>query len=307
MPVKRIASLLPSATEIVCALGCGVQLVARSHECDYPALAREAPICTRPRINPAASGTEIDKAVKDAAANGLPLFEIDTDLLIRARPDLILTQAQCEVCAVSETEIRSLVASWDPPRPEVLTLNATRFAHLWDDMRRVATAIGLPDDGKAAISDLKHRCVSAIEKAAVSPGNPSVLALEWMDPLMAGGNWIPDMIEMLGGNSLIAKAGEHSDWITLDEIAAANPDVIVLLPCGFNLSRTIAEAAALEKLPGWNQLDAVKNKRVFATDGSSFFNRPGPRLVDSLEILGEIFYPGMIEFGHESAHWQSLY
>ncbi|MBL6766302.1 MAG: ABC transporter substrate-binding protein, partial [Verrucomicrobiae bacterium] len=123
----------------------------------------------------------------------------------------------------------------------------------------------------------------------------------------AGGNWIPDMIEMLGGNSLIAKAGEHSDWITLDEIAAANPDVIVLLPCGFNLSRTITEAAALEKLPGWNQLDAVKNKRVYATDGSSFFNRPGPRLVDSLEILGEIFYPGMIEFGRESAHWQSLY
>lgn len=307
MPATRIASLLPSATEIVYALGCGNQLVARSHECDYPATALDAPACTRPRLDAQAPSAKIDEAVKDAAAKGLSLFEIDEEILWEARPDLIITQAHCDVCAVSEKDIAARVESWPGPPPEILTLNPSRFAHLWDDMKRIAAALGLPDDGKQAISDYKMRCVNVIERAALASRKPSVLTLEWLDPLMAGGNWIPDMIEMAGGKNLLAEVGKHSDWIGIDDIAAANPDVIVLIPCGFDLARTLREAALLEQLPGWNKLKAVKKKRVYATDGNAFFNRPGPRLVDSLEIFGEMFYPGMIEFGHERVHWKSVY
>lgn len=307
MSAKRIASLLPSATEIVCALGCGNQLVARSHECDYPATARDAPVCTQARIDVEKSSAGIDQAVKTAAAAGQPLFGIDSQTLRDARPDLILTQAHCEVCAVSSEDLTDIIRSWPGPAPEVVSLSPTRFAHLWDDMKRVAAAIGLPDDGKEPISEYKLRCVNVIERAALPTRKPSVLALEWLDPLMAGGNWIPDMIEMTGAVNLIAKAGEHSGWITMEQITAADPDVIVLLPCGFDLARTLKEAELLEQLPGWRQLKAVKKKRVYATDGSSFFNRPGPRLVDSLEILGEMFYPGMIEFGHERVHWKPVY
>lgn len=306
MPAKRIASLLPSATEIVCALGCGGQLVAQSHECDYPATARNAPVCTRPRIDPTQSGAKIDQAVKAATAAGEPLFEIDEALLREARPDLILTQGQCAVCAVDAEQIAGMVASWPSP-PEILTLRPARFAHLWDDMKRVAAALGLPDDGKDQIADYKQRCVNVIERAALPTRKPSVLTLEWLDPLMSGGNWIPDMVEMAGGENLLSKTGEHSGWIKMEDVAAANPDVIVLLPCGFNLERTLDEALALESLPGWNKLNAVRKKRVYAADGNSFFNRPGPRLVNSLEILGEMFYPGMIEFGHERTHWKSIY
>ena len=306
MPATRIASLLPSATEIVCALGCGNQLVARSHECDYPATALDAPACTRTRIDVEQPGAAIDQAVKQATAEGRGLFEIDADVLREARPDLILTQAHCDVCAVSEKELAGILNAWPGPKPEVITLNPTRFAHLWEDMKRVAAALGLPDDGKDTISDYKLRCVNVIERAALPTRKPSVLTLEWLDPLMSGGNWIPDMVEMAGAENLLSTAGKHSGWIDMDQIVEANPDVIVLLPCGFDLERTLKEAEQLEQLPGWSKLKAVKKRRVYATDGNAFFNRPGPRLVDSLEIFGEIFYPGMIEFGHERVHWKAL-
>jgi iron complex transport system substrate-binding protein len=306
MSATRIASLLPSATEIVCALGCGTQLVARSHECDHPASATDAPVCTRTRINPTRSSLAIDQAVKETAAAGQPLFEIDASALTRSRPDLILTQGQCSVCAVSEEDIDRVIDSWPKP-PDIISLRPTRFAHLWDDMKRVAAALDLPDDGKAIIAEYKQRCVNVIERAALPIRKPSVLTLEWLDPLMSGGNWIPDMVEMAGGENVLTRAGEHSDWIEMDAIVAADPDIIVLLPCGFDLQRTLDEAKTLEAKPGWKDLKAVRKRRVYATDGHAFFNRPGPRLVDSLEILGEIFYPGMIEHGHERVHWRSLY
>lgn len=307
MPSRRIASLLPAATEIVCALGFADRLVARSHECDYPASAQDAPVVTRPRIDPDASSRQIDEAVKQAAGDSSALFEIDAPKLRSLKPDVIITQAHCEVCAVSEKDLSALMEDWDEPRPEIVSLAPVRFPQLWEDIQAVAEAIGARSQCGELLRELKLKCVEVIERAAVATRKPRVLCLEWLDPLMAGGNWIPDMVGMAGGENLLSESGKHSGWISLDEIAAADPQVIVLMPCGFDLSRTLAEVPTLEKMPGWNRLKAVKKKRVYATDGSAFFNRPGPRLVDSLQILGEIFYPGMIEYGHENTHWRKVY
>lgn len=307
MAVPRIASLLPSATEIVCALGCADYLVARSHECDYPASTQEVEVCTKSRIEVAGSSREIDEQVKKFSAESLSLFEIDTEKLRSLKPTHILTQAQCDVCAVSEKEIITAFGEWPGEAPRIVSLSPTRFPHLWDNISEVADALGVPFDGKQMLTELKQKCVDVIERAALATRKPKVLCLEWLDPLMGAGNWIPDMVGMAGGENLISESGKHSGWITIDDVVAANPDIIVLMPCGFDLQRTLEEVKLLEQQPQWKKLKAVKKRRVFATDGSAFFNRPGPRLVDSLQILGEIFYPGMIVFGHEMKHWKPVY
>ena len=307
MPGRRLASLLPSATEIVCAVGCEERLVCRSHECDYPASVLDVPVVTKAKVNVDGSSREIDEAVKKLSAESLSIFDLDFAKLQELEPDIILTQAQCDVCAVSENELKQVLRDWEGKKPEVISLQPKRFPDLWDDIRRVSDVIGVGDRGRLLLKELKQRCVEVIEKAAVAKRKPGVLCLEWLDPLMAGGNWIPDMVGMAGGDNRISESGKHSGWITMEQIVSENPDVIVLLPCGFDLERTLEAAKQLEALEGWNKLKAVKRKRVYAVDGSAFFNRPGPRLVDSLQILGEIFYLGMIEFGHENKHWRSVY
>lgn len=292
---------------MVCALGFADQLVARSHECDFPASAQDAAVVTRPKIDPTASSGEIDQQVKHLAGDSLSLFDVDLEKLRKLKPDVILTQAHCEVCAVSEKDLSELLGDWEGPKPEVVSLSPVRFPQLWEDIKTVADTIGARTQGKELLGDLKLKCVELIERAAVATRKPKVLCLEWLDPLMAGGNWIPDMVGMAGGENVLSESGQHSGWITMDDIAAANPHVIVLMPCGFDLERTRSEVKTLEAMPGWNKLKAVKKKKVYATDGSAFFNRPGPRLVDSLQILGEIFYPGVIEYGHENKHWQRVY
>lgn len=307
MPGRRIASLLPSATEIVCAVGGADRLVCRSHECDHPASAVDVPIITKARIDVAGGSREIDDAVKKLSADSLSIFEVDLPRLQELEPDIIITQAQCDVCAVSEKDLKDAIRDWEGTKPEIISLAPKRFPDIWDDIRRVSDEIGVGDRGRLLLKELKQRCVGVIEKAAVATRKPGVLCLEWLDPLMAGGNWIPDMVGMAGGDNRLSEGGKHSGWIEMEQVAAENPDVIILMPCGFDLERTLKEAEQLKALEGWNKLKAVKRKRVYAVDGSAFFNRPGPRLVDSLEILGEIFYTGMIEFGHENRHWRSVY
>jgi len=307
MAGPRIASLLPSATEIVCALGCAEYLVARSHECDYPASVQGVEVCTKSRIDGGAPSREIDEQVKKFSADSLSLFEIDAARLRELKPTHFFTQAQCDVCAVSESEVADIFGAEHGDAPKIVSLSPTRFPHLWENITEVADALGVSFDGKQLLKDLKMKCVEVIERAAVATRKPKVLCLEWLDPLMGAGNWIPDMVGMAGGENLVSESGKHSGWITIDDIAAANPDVIVLMPCGFDLPRTLEEVKMLEQHPQWKKLKAVKKRRVFATDGSAFFNRPGPRLVDSLQILGEMFYPGMIVFGHEMKHWKPVY
>ncbi len=307
MPGRRIASFLPSATEMVCAVGCAERLVCRSHECDYPSTVADVPVVTRPRIDADGNSRAIDNEVKDLAAKSQSIFEIDWDKLKEVEPDIILTQAQCDVCAVSEDELKAAIRDWDGNKPEIVSMSPIRFPDVWEDIRHVADVIGVGDRGAKLVKELKQRCVSVIEKAAVATRKPKVLCLEWLDPLMAGGNWIPDMVGMSGGENVISESGKHSGWIEMDHVTVENPDVIVLLPCGFDLERTVEESRQLEQLEGWLSLKAVKRKRVYAVDGNAFFNRPGPRLVDSLEILGEMLYTGLIEYGHEGRHWRSIY
>ena len=207
---------------------------------------------------------------------------------------------------MSEDELKAAIQDWDGNKPEIVSMSPIQFPDVWEDIRHVADVIGVGDHGAKLVKELKQRCVSVIEKAAVATRKPKVLCLEWLDPLMAGGNWIPDMVGMSGGENVISESGKHSGWIEMDHVTVENPDVIVLLPCGFDLERTVEESRQLEQL-SWLSLKAVKRKRVYAVDGNAFFNRPGPRLVDSLEILGEMLYTSLIEYGHEGRHWRSIY
>jgi iron complex transport system substrate-binding protein len=306
LKAKRIVSLLPSATEIVCALGGEELLVGRSHECDFPPSISGLPVCTKARINSAGSSAEIDREVKSRLRDALSLYEIDTALLRELRPDLILTQAQCEVCAVSLPEVEQAAAGWLGHTPEIISLSPKRFADLWPDLQRVARAIGIRNDGRDLIASLKGRCADVIERALPIQPRPRVACIEWIEPLMAAGNWIPDLVELAGGTNLFGKSGEHSPWLEWEAVRQANPNVIVLLCCGFGIERTRKELHALASRPGWSDLRAVQNNRVFLTDGNQYFNRPGPRLVDSLEILAELFHPQKFPAQYEKSGWQRL-
>ncbi len=287
----RIVSLLPAATEMVCALGAGNRLVGRSHECDFPEEVARVPAITSARVDSGQPSAAIEAAVQAQRTVGQSLYQVDAAKLRELRPDLIITQAQCDVCAVSPADVELALADWPGPRPEVLTLAPTRLADLWTDLRRLGMALGLPDEGRAAIAPFKARVVAIIEKVALLPKHPGVACLEWLDPLMGAGNWIPELVALAGGHPLLGEAGKHSDWITWENLVLQNPTVIVALPCGFDLARTRRELAPLATRPEWPTLRAVKTRRVYIADGNAYFNRPGPRLVDSLELLAELLHP----------------
>jgi iron complex transport system substrate-binding protein len=302
----RIVSLLPSATEIVCALGAQKQLVGRSHECDFPEAIRSLPVCTKAKISPEGTSAQIDREVKTRLADALALYEVDTELLRRLEPDVILTQAQCEVCAVSLEEVeRALVGRLEKPA-KIVSLSPQTLNDVWASFLTVAEALGIPDQGKATVKTLKTRAVDIIEKTCVMTRRPSVGCIEWIEPLMAAGNWVPELVELAGGKNLFGEAGKHSPWLEWKQFCARDPEVIVVMPCGFDVERTRQEVAALTKLPEWSKLQAVKQQRVYLTDGNQYFNRPGPRLVDSLEILAEIIHPDTFTARHKGKGWQPL-
>lgn len=303
MKRPRIVSLLPSATEIVCVLGCGHQLVGRSHECDFPEEVRRLPVCTGAKIDATAGSGAIDREVKGLLEQSLSLYRVDIARLKELRPDFILTQAQCEVCAVNLPEVERALAGWTAARPQLLSLSPQRLADVWEDMRRVAQALGVADGGRDVLRGLKTRCVDVIEKACGAGRRPTVACIEWIDPLMAAGNWVPELVELAGGANLFGEAGRHSPWMSWEQLVEADPEVIVVMPCGFDLPRTRLELAGLSRKPEWPGLRAVKTGRVFPTDGSQFFNRPGPRLVDSLEILAELFHPEIFAPKHAGDGW----
>ncbi len=306
MNYQRIVSLLPSATEIVCALGAGSRLVGRSHECDFPVEMTSLPVCTETALSVAATSREIDAQIKHHRSSALALFRINTRLLQELKPDLILTQAQCDVCALSQADVAQALGGWMSPVPQVLSLTPHRMADVWEDIRRVAVALEIAESGKPLLRTLKNRCVDVIQKACLL-SRPTVACLEWLAPLMGAGNWIPELVELAGGKNLLGQAGQHTGSLDWAELRRANPDVIVALPCGFDLARTRKEWSAMRAgNPGWAELKAVQTGRVYACDGSGFFNRPGPRLVESLEIMAELLHPAKYRFGQEGRGWQKL-
>lgn len=300
----RVISLLPAATEMVCLLEAGERLVARSHECDFPESIRRLPSVTSSNVDASASSAAIDQEVHAALEQGRPLFRLDAARIRELNPDLILTQAQCAVCAVSALELDAILKGWNGPPPPVLSLSPSRLPDLWTDLRRVGAALGLPDDGRFAIAPLKTRLVNVIQQVSMVERRPRVACLEWLDPLMGGGNWIPELVELAGGTPVAGHAGTHSQWLDWAALAAADPEVIVALPCGFDLQRTRAEVARLRARPEWTRLNAVKSGHVFLADGNAYFNRPGPRLVDSVEILAEILHPELFpKPRHRESGW----
>ncbi len=297
MRKKRVVSLfLPAATEMVCALGAAGQLVGRSHECDYPPEALALPACTASNIDPQAGSAEIERQVKNLQAQAAPLYRIDAAKLNELRPDIILTQGQCDVCAVSLAEVEAIVAKWPGTRPQIVSLSPARLADIWEDIRRVGVALELGEPGREVLRALKIRVVDIIEKTCVLNQKPKVACLEWIEPLMAAGNWVPELVELAGALNAGGQPGKHSGWLKWEALAQLDPEVIIAMPCGFSLERTRAEMAALNRHPDWPKLRAVKNRRVFVADGNQFFNRPGPRIVESLEMLTEMIHPERVQF-----------
>ncbi len=301
----RIASLLPSSTEIVCALGFQESLVARSHECDFPPAVKQLPAVTAPKFNPDGRSYQINERVKAILQEATSVYRIDADQLKALAPDVIVTQAQCEVCAVSLAEVERVACEWLDMPAQIVALEPNALADVFQDIQRVAEALNVPERGHALVAALRQRMADIADQASALP-KPTVATIEWIDPLMAAGNWMPELVELAGGRNLLGRAGEHSPWLTWDELAAADPDVIVILPCGYDIPTTERELPALTQHPRWQTLRAVRAGRVYLTDGNQYFNRPGPRLVESLEILAEILHPRRFNFGHQGSGWRIL-
>ncbi len=302
-PGNRIVSLIASSTEIVCALGLEAQLVGRSHECDYPPSVTHLPICTRPKFNTEGSSYEIDQRVKAVLEQALSVYVVDAEALRRLQPSHIITQTQCEVCAVSLKDVKQAVDELTGCRPAIVSLEPNALADVWADIQRVADALAVPERGQRLVQELGGRMARIAETAQKAAARPRVACIEWIEPLMASGNWMPELVEMAAGISLFGEAGKHSPWLTWEEIRAKDPDVILVLPCGFDIPRTRGDLPALTRQPGWPDLKAVRKQRVYLLDGNQYFNRPGPRLVESLEILAEILHPDLFHFGHECTGW----
>ncbi len=287
---RRVVSLLPSATEMVCAVGARERLVGVSHECDWPAGVESLPVLTRPRkALPKASGA-IDRAVREMLADSLAVYEVDLERLRGVAPDVVVTQDLCDVCAVALDDVRAALRELAREDVEIVSLKPLRLADVWDDVRRVGTALGERERGEQVARSLEQRCAD-IARRARNGARPAVLTIEWLDPVMIGGTWMPELVELAGGKALVTEPGQHAPTLTREELAALEPDMVLIKPCGFDLERTAAELALLERNLPWDSWKAVREGRVFAADGNAYFNRPGPRLVESLEILALCLQP----------------
>ncbi len=304
--MPRVVSLIASATEMVCALGFEADLVGRSHECDYPESVKRLPVCTAPKFDVTGGSLDIDRRVKELLQEATSVYRVDAELLRHLRPDVIVTQAQCEVCAVSLRDVEAAVCGWLGAGVRVVSLQPNALADVWTDLRAVAAALGVPERGEALVGEYLRRIDTIADRARDLPARPTVACVEWVEPLMAAGNWVPELVALAGGVDLFGSAGKHAPWMTWQQLRERDPDVIVALPCGFDLERTRTEMMALTRLPEWPALRAVRADRVIVTDGNQFFNRPGPRLVESLEILAEVLHPETFHFGHEGTGWRRL-
>ena len=297
----RIISLLPSATEIVAALGLTDYLVGRSHECDYPPEVEQLPVCTAARLNAEKPSGEIDADVLALAEAALSIYQIKTDVIEELQPTHIVTQDQCDVCAVSFGDVEKAVKQLVHSKPQVISLHPNVLPDVWSDMELVGKTLGV--DPQAILTQLQSR-IDACEQKTQASNHPTVAALEWTDPLMSAGNWIPELIRIAGGKPLFGEVGARSPYLNWENLVAADPEYIIVMPCGFDLERTRQESQVLTQRSGWSDLQAVKNDKVLITDGNAYFNRPGPRLVDSLEILAEILHPELFQFDYQGTGWK---
>jgi iron complex transport system substrate-binding protein len=306
LPPLKIVSLIPSATEIAALLGLTNCLVGRSHECDYPLEVKTRPVCTAPKFNPEGTSAEIHDRVTNLLQSALSVYAVKTDVLEQLQPTHILTQAQCEVCAVSLGDVEQAVATLTNSQPQIISLQPNTLAEVWADIQRVGEVLGVAwEEPIAALKQRVATCAETTKNLSLSD-RPTVACIEWVEPLMAAGNWIPELVELAGGTSLFGTVGQHSPWLKWEALRDSDPDVIIFMPCGFDLDRTRQDALKLAQHPEWKTLKAVKSGRIYITDGNQYFNRPGPRLVDSLEILAEILHPQRFNFGYFQTAWNQI-
>jgi iron complex transport system substrate-binding protein len=284
----RIISLVPNGTEILFAVGAGDLVVGVSHECDFPPEARTRPILTGSALTPGMSAAEVDQAVSAQVGSGLSLYTLDEARIAELAPDLIVTQELCPVCAVSTSQVDGAVRPL-PRCPDLLSLDPRTLADVFADIRQVGTATGRSAEAEALLRDLQAR-LDAVQARVAGRPRPRVVALEWLDPPFAGGHWVPEMIERAGGVDAFAQAGDHSRRLTWDEVRAADPDHLVVMPCGYDEAGAREQMGLMAERPDWRELRAVREGRVHPVDANGCFSRPGPRLVDGIERLAAIFH-----------------
>jgi iron complex transport system substrate-binding protein len=300
---KRIISLLAAGTEIVCGLGLEDQLVGRSHECDYPKSILHLPVCSSATLDPQASSLEIDKQVKGILTDALSFYQIDRALIKTLKPNVIITQTQCEVCAVSLSDVEKALENLLDEPVEIISLEPDNLNAIFNDIKTVSEILGVPERG-ADLTDRMHERMDLIKhKLKFITQKPTVACIEWIEPLMIAGNWMPEMVEIAGGESVLAQSGKHSPAINWMDLVQADPEIIIVMPCGFSIERTLKEMDTLLQQSYFRDLQAVKNNQLFIADGNQYFNRSGPRIADSVEILAEIINPKQFIFGYEGEAW----
>jgi iron complex transport system substrate-binding protein len=303
--LMQICSLLPSATEILYALGLGDSVVGVTHECDFPPEAAKKPALIRPRVDPHAQPAEIDRQVNELVARGEGIYAVDAELLASLAPDLIVTQDLCHVCTASPDDLAAALARL-PKQPKVLTLTPHTLADVRDDICRVGASTVTSRDAEALAVQLAARVATTDAIARSAATRPRVLCLEWLDPFYIGGHWVPEIVEKAGGEDVLGRAGKPSFRATAEEIAQTRVEIIVVMPCGYNTARTVAEFNSMRLPKIWSELPAVRERRIFAVDANSYFSRPGPRLATGVEIFAHIFHPELFPSNFPAGAFQQL-
>ncbi len=290
----RIVSLLPSATELVCALGLREQLVGVSHECDFPPGVERLPRVTSTRIAHGADSLSIDRQVREELATASALYQVDGALLATLDPDLLVTQALCDVCAVSASDVEALARGL-PRAARIFNLQPACLHDILDNVTALGAAAGVPERAALVRTQMEERIARVKTRSAAIPGaqRPRVVMLEWLDPLFDAGHWNPELVELAGGVPVLGRTGQPSTTIEWSALRAAAPDLIFVACCGFNLARSVEDIARLRPHAQWNALAAVQAGQVWVADGNAYFNRPGPRIVDSLELLAHVLHPAL--------------
>jgi len=303
--LAKIVTLIPSATEIVAFLGQRKSIVGRSHECDYPNNLKNIAKLTSPKINVDGTSGEINKQINTILENSLSVYKVDIEKLKKLNPDFIITQAHCEVCAVSFSEVKKIVDKYFDKKTKIISLEPNTLDDVFNDIKKVAKHLNVENESNnKLIENLKIRIKKIKNLSNIQKQKPLVACIEWIDPLMIAGNWIPEMVNIAGGTNILGKSGDDSHWIKFEEIIDQDPEIIIFIPCGFNIEKTKKELDKyMKKNNSLRLLKAYKNNKFYIADGNQFFNRPGPRLIESLEIFAEIIHPKIFNYKHKGVNW----
>ena len=303
MDEPRVISLIASSTETLCALGFEDQLVGRSHECDYPPSVQSRPICSEAKFDLDGSSLEIDQRVKETLENAISVYRVFPDELERLRPTHIITQDQCEICAVSFNDVKAAAKALISSSPEIVSLAPKTLEDIYQGIIEIADSLDAKPSGDSLVSTMRHKLADLERQTVDITEKPTVVCVEWIEPFMAVGNWVPNLVQIAGGKDLLGITDVHTPKIDLTKLTNANPDKIVIMPCGWDIEKNRSEMDQALKSPIWQSLRAVQSGELYITDGNHYFNRPGPRVVESAEILAEIFHPERFSFGHEDSGW----